>query len=245
MQITLKEAEEKVSQLEGMFICHPWKGYGTAIFLELVGNIKDSKMSIHKEANSNKTNLVGEASISMWYWRIEKDMEIICGSSDSMPDIEEGISYLNGLEIESIKIVGIIPELAIQLKNGFRLLSFNSTSSFAENWSIKRANKEQYIGYEAGSFYETIAGEREEDDRKSHLENKLSKQAKAIAKRWKAPIEEPVAGLCKDCVYEIRIDGNYDLLSYSVCVNKNSIFDGKVVERYSSGCTVFLLDQEE
>jgi hypothetical protein len=239
MQITRKEAEEKIAQLEGMFICHTWKGYGTAVFLELVKSLKDSEISIPKEAS--KTNLVGKADIFMWYWRVEQDMKIICGSSDSMPEIEEGICCLNGLKIESIKVIGIIPELVIILENGFRVLSFNSASSSDFNWHLKQID-EKYICYEETQFYETVAGEKD-DGKESHLKNELSKQAELTAKRWGIPKEEPVAGLCRNCVYEVRLNGHYDLLSYSVCVNGNSIFDGKVIGS-NSGCTKFLLDDK-
>ena len=61
MQVTADEFQALIAPLLGMPISHPWKGYGSAIFLEL-GALDEAKN------NSN-----GEACICVeWDWRVER-----------------------------------------------------------------------------------------------------------------------------------------------------------------------------
>ena len=61
-----------------------WKGYGSAVFLEL-GQLlpPEGERARHER---------GEACLAIeWDWRVEKTSSVLFGSSDSGPEIEAGI----------------------------------------------------------------------------------------------------------------------------------------------------------
>jgi hypothetical protein len=62
-----------------------------------------------------------------------------------------------------------------------------------------------------------------------------------IVERLGKPIEEPISGNCNSCKYFFSIDGDFALLDYGVCLNKESKFHQHVVKT-DSGCPVFLMD---
>jgi hypothetical protein len=112
MIITIEEVKNKIQELIGMNISLAWKGYGSAIFLEL-GILTKEKTTRSFHAN-------GEACIWLeWDWRVETDGKILFGSSNSRPAIEDGIQRLVGKKIEKIKLLGKTPELSINLSDGY------------------------------------------------------------------------------------------------------------------------------
>jgi len=155
--LTLAEANLLVQPLVGLPVSMPWKGYGSAIFLEL-GNLVQPKRSRHHPN--------GEANISIeWDWRVEEGSTVKYGSSNSRPDIKCGIEGLRGVSIEEILIHGQVPELLIQFSNAQRLVSSVMVTGDPA-WSIKLPDANWvscvggvvYVGDGSGS--ETTAEEK-------------------------------------------------------------------------------------
>ena len=91
-----------------------WKGYGSAIFLE-IGQLTP-------ETFRGSESLHGDFCISIeWDWRVELGSNILFGSSNSRPEIVEQLHKLENSSIQSIQMVGHIPELLISLSTGYRI----------------------------------------------------------------------------------------------------------------------------
>lgn len=226
--LTLAAANLLVRPFVGMPVTLPWKGYGSAILLEL-GNLAPPKGSGY---HNN-----GEACISIeWGWRVEGGSTVQYGSSNSQSDIKCGIESLRGTSIEKILIHGQVPELLIQFSNAQRLMTAAMVTGDPE-WSIRLPDK-SWMSCEGGVVYvgdgsgpETTAEERA-----------TIAHAKNTAERWGAPIAEPIEGRCDNCKWFVRIDGDFDLLDFGACTSSASPFDGRVVN-VKSGCGVFLNDE--
>jgi hypothetical protein len=238
MKRPIGDFHQLIQPLIGMVVSLPWKGYGTAIFFEL-GQLApiEAKRQRHKK---------GEASISVqWDWRVESGFEVLFGSSNSRPEMEEGILALQYTTIKSLSVAGHVPELEIQFSNGDCLRSMVMVNGDAQ-WSIKLPNGNWIIpnrgllsvGQDTDT---TIFTEKEEAIFKA--EQTMFAQAECIAKRWGVPSVEPKLGKCSDCIWFMRIDGHGALLDYGVCTADNGSLDGRVVRR-DSGCPAFSLDEE-
>ena len=106
-----------LSPLIGLEVSRPWKGYGTAIFLEL-GTLTLDPDSRLREYHR------GEACIGIeWDWRVESETAVAYGSSDSRGKMAEGIATLQGTRVTSIQVMRGIPELRVTFSNGQRLRS--------------------------------------------------------------------------------------------------------------------------
>jgi hypothetical protein len=225
MEMTIEELRQSFKQLNGLPISAVWQGYGSALFLEL-GDLEDVEDSDHSQ---------GQASVILeWDWRIEDGKNIVCGSSNSAPEIETGIECLIGQSINSINVEGRIPELVIKFSNGLRLQSMAMVAGNPQ-WCVRQMD-DTFLSWENGS-----AVCREEDDETDELpieEQQVIDFADSIAERWGVPKSSETAGHCKDCRFFITIDGEYALLKYGVCTNKDSGYDGKVVN-VESGCAEY------
>ena len=226
--LTLAEANILVQILVGLPVSLPWKGYGSAIYLELGKLTPPKRPGYHDN---------GEACISVeWDWRVEEGSTIQFGSSNSRPDIKHGIEGLCGVSIEKILIHGQLPELLIQFSNAQRLMSAAMVTGDPE-WSIKLPNADWvscvggviYVG--DGSGAETTAEEKA-----------TIAHAEITAKRWGTPVAEPIEGRCDNCKWFVRIDGDFSLLDFGACTSNASPFDGRIVN-VSSGCGVFLHEE--
>ncbi len=212
--------------LIGLPVTLPWKGYGSTIFIEL-GRLAPFT---YKGRERHKR---GEASISIsWDWRVEWGHEILFGSSNSGPKIEEGIQKLSNLTINEINITGTVPELEVKLSGGFILRSMCMCKGETE-WNIRLLN---------GSYAESRKGvlviDKDFIPEVSEEEKRASDMAKKTAQRWAVPAIEPKKGKCWHCLNHIRLDGNGHMLDYAVCVSKDSAFDGRIVH-LNSGCPVY------
>ena len=225
--MTNSEFNKLVSPLVGMLISLPWRGHGSAIFLEL-GELQP--FSYPKQRHQD-----GEACISLeWEWRIENEKEIVCGSSNSSPEIEKAINILKDKNVEAIVLDGKIPELVIELSDGLKIRSMTMTSGYPE-WCIRLAD---------GSYLSACDGSLNRDDgtgEESELppeDDEVIDHADTTAARWGKPISEPLRGHCEDCIFFIRVDGHFALLDYGVCTSKDSPLDGRAVH-LKSGCEAF------
>ncbi len=117
-----------IQPLIGLPITKVWRGYGSAIFLEL-GTLQTSM-----EAGKLMEN--GEATIMIeWSWRVKKARSILFGSWSSDRKITSCLNKLTGASIEKLGVVGRLPELEIKLSNGLFVSSFMTAEGQPE-WAI-------------------------------------------------------------------------------------------------------------
>jgi hypothetical protein len=92
------EFEALVQPLVGLAVALPWKGYGSAIFLE-IGQLSPLQSKEHRYNE-------GEACIAVtWDWRVESGSSVLYGSSNSGPRIDDGIRSLTNTKIHALSLV--------------------------------------------------------------------------------------------------------------------------------------------
>lgn len=227
--LTLGEANLLIRPLVHMPISLPWKGHGSAIFLEL-GNLAPLECPRQRHQNGEATIYIG------WDWRVEAGARVLYGSSNSKPEIEDGIDTLAGVTISSLTIRGSVPELLIEFSNGARLMSAAMCTDTSE-WSIRLPGA-IWISCVDGTVYsggDDAVGLTPEEEA-------VFEHAHVTAKRWDVPVANEPRGRCDSCAFMIRLDGNADFLDYGVCTSAESPFDGRVVNM-ASGCACFHLDE--
>lgn len=118
--------------LLGMPVTHPWRGYGSALFLEL-GPVKRIRR-LRRPGHSLK----GRVTIMIqWSWRVERPRSIAFGSWSTENKIDSGIPTLKRAVIEAISLDGNrLPELILDLTEKRRLRSM-MTSDGQPEWSVR------------------------------------------------------------------------------------------------------------
>ena len=165
MEKLIDNVDDYLNELIGLPVSLPWTGYGTAIFLEL-GKLKRKK---------NRRNYeVGEVCIHVsWDWRLEKGSHVLFGSSNSLPEIDDGIKSLKGNIVEYIKIVGDIKEIEIGF-NDKSILKSMIMIDYDPEWSIKIKNG-KYIYPKDGNLYLGVGIRECTEEEKTEIE--LSEKA--------------------------------------------------------------------
>ena len=101
-----------------MRVSHAWRGYGSALFLEL-GALRPVRPRRHGKGRAGPRPPKGEATVMIeWSWRIERPRSIESGSWSSERRINGGIKRLTGSRISGITIAGRLPELVLALTGG-------------------------------------------------------------------------------------------------------------------------------
>lgn len=222
--IPIAEFTHKVEAIVGLPVSKPWKGYGSTIFLDL---------GVLSEKNGAKRERGGACISIDWDWRIETNDKIVCGSSNSGPEIEAGLAMIKDLTVTGLGMVGKPQELVISFSNGWRLQSMAMISGYPQ-WHIRLPDN-TWLSFERGTL---TLGDGENPDGMSAEERSACDHAKRTAGRWGLPLKEPKAGVCRECRYFVRLDGNFYFLDYGVCTAAQSEFDGRVT-KVKSGCPEF------
>ena len=116
--------------LVGLPISHVWRGYGSAIFIEI------GKLSPRYRRDGSPGNPDGEVSLGVeWSWRIEDRASIICGSWSEEQRWESALDMLRDARIAQCELLGALPEVVIETQSGIRFLSFSTTSGQPQ-WHI-------------------------------------------------------------------------------------------------------------
>lgn len=221
-----QDFQELSHSIIGLKVSLPWKGIGSAIFLEL-GSL------VPLDASSRQHHSEGEACISVTGdWRVEAATKVIYGSANSRPTIKEEILSLQGSTILSVAVTSGIPELIVHFSNGQCLRSMMMTSGNPE-WDI-RLPDDRYVQPRDGQL---IIGSGASSSGTAE-EEAIYELTQRIAARWGTPSINPQKGSCANCISFIPIDGEANLLEYGCCIAETGPFDGKVVER-NSGCPLF------
>lgn len=232
MKITIDEFNRLVKPIIGMPISLAWKGYGSALFLEIG--------QLHEIGDRRQNVPDGEISISPNFeWRIEQKNRVVCGSSSKLSFIEEKIKVLNGLEISEICVEDDTRELKIKLANGMIVRSVKLTKGDPE-WTIRYFDA-NYISVINGElFYQNDNDPPHEVDVELEArEKEIISRTRETYDRWSALTLAPKRGECSDCKFQLRIDSGYFISDFRVCSNEYSAFDGKAVLG-SSGCPSFV-----
>lgn len=211
--------------LIGLEVSLPWKGYGTAIFLELG--------ALTPASNHRRDGSLGEACIGIeWDWRVESETAVAYGSSDSRRKIADGIATLQGTRVTSVQIMKGIPDLRVTFSNGQRLRTMVMRGDDPQ-WRI-RLPDQQWLWAEDGEVH-LGPGEAEG---LSEEEEEVAAAAAVTATRWGSPRLEPAPGNCRDCRSFVHLDGHFALLDYGCCTAPDGPFEGRAVNA-SSGCPKF------
>lgn len=100
--------------LLGLSVSHAWRGFGSAIFLEL-GDLT------HKGAN----NPNGEATLMLEFdWRVEKLRSIYFGSTSGKRKIANSLHRLTQETVTGVEVEGRLPELIISFSGNLWLRTF-------------------------------------------------------------------------------------------------------------------------
>lgn len=219
-----QEFRDRVRPLQGLEVSLAWKGFGSAIFLEL------GRLSANRNERGRYEK--GEACLAVeWDWRVESASSVLFGSSNTGPEIEVGIHGLQGSRIDDIAVVGTAPEIAALFSNGKCLRSMVMRSGDPQ-WGIKLPSG-SWLSAKSGVLWMDAEPEPITDE--DTTEMKVSEVARG---RWGIPVAEPLRGKCAACSWFRHLDADFALLDYGVCLAEISPFDGQVVHR-SSGCPVF------
>lgn len=166
-----------------------------------------------------------------WDWRVENATSVLFGSSNTRPEIEDGIRGLEGSRIVSISRFGRVPEVVGNFSNGQCLRSMAMTSGDPQ-WGI-RLPSGSWLSARDGALWMDAEPEGSADEDAGEWE-----VSESTRNRWGVPIVEPPGGKCGACNWFRRLDADFYLLDYGVCITEASPFDGRVVN-CSSGCPIF------
>jgi hypothetical protein len=123
--ISPKKFRELTRGLVGMSVSLAWRGYGTAIFLELG--------ELHPNEESKPR---GEATAMLeWDWRVEKQKSISFGSGSYNQKIKNGLQVLVGQKIVDVELEGRLPELVISLSGSLWVHTFTIYEKHPE-WTL-------------------------------------------------------------------------------------------------------------
>lgn len=138
--------EKFVGPLQGIQVSHVWRGYGSAIFLEL-GNLHPTRLSSGKSGNDR-----GEMGLMIeWSWRIEGKRRIWCGSWSEDERLLPFLQRLLGRSVESVATFGRLPEIDMSFSGGLHLLSM-MTAEGDPQWALfdRRGPVQISMGIRAG-----------------------------------------------------------------------------------------------
>ncbi|CAN5436869.1 hypothetical protein BH11PSE11_BH11PSE11_22910 [soil metagenome] len=125
------EAAEFRNEVIGQTVSHVWRGFGTAIFLEL-GRLRERG----PRKDGSKRNPEGDISVMIeWSWRIERPKSILGGSFSSERKFLGMLEKFSGATITDMAVTSGLPELILSFSNGLKLSSY-MTAEGQPSWAI-------------------------------------------------------------------------------------------------------------
>jgi hypothetical protein len=125
-----RQPQAFLSALRGKRVARVWRGYGSALFLEFGELAKTRKL------NGKPSQPVGDISLMVeWSWRIENKDSILGGSWSSERRWPRLFKRLVGSKVKSVEFFGHLPEIAVDLSNGLRVVSF-MTADGQPSWAV-------------------------------------------------------------------------------------------------------------
>jgi hypothetical protein len=133
---TSVEFHKSLAYISGLRVNHIWRGYGSAIFLE-IGDLLPGRV----RRDGTPGNPKGQFTICIeWSWRIEGKRRIWCGSWTDEKKWPRAFVRLTGSLVQSVSLFGRIPEIDVGFSNGLHLLSFMTAEGDPEWGLIDRIN---------------------------------------------------------------------------------------------------------
>lgn len=121
------------ASLVGLRISHVWRGYGSALFIEIG--------KLHPVANRDGSPGHPEGAVSLgveWSWRIENKTAIQCGSWSEEELWEPAFDAQRDTQITGCELFGTLPEVTISTEGGIRFVSFSTTDGQPQWYLIDR-----------------------------------------------------------------------------------------------------------
>lgn len=119
-----------VALLRNKPVSHVWRGYGSAIFLEL-GELTSTT---NRRGERGQPNGVATLMIE-WSWRIERSKSILGGSWSAERRWPGMFRRILGSKVSKVEFFGALPEIAVSLSNGLRIVSFMTAEGQPE-WAV-------------------------------------------------------------------------------------------------------------
>ena len=125
-RLTIADCNKLLSRCKGLKIAHVWRSIEPCVFVE-VGRLTKG----HRTKNPcGQVTVMIEAD-----WRVEKPRSIQIGSGFSSARIDKHLPTLIGVTVSGIEVVGRLPEIAIDLEDGRRFVTFTQWTT-QPRWSI-------------------------------------------------------------------------------------------------------------
>lgn len=135
------------ARIVGLPVSEVWRGYGSAIFLE-IGELQPGR----PRTDGSMRNPIGEWTVAIeWSWRIEGS--IWCGSWSGEKLWPKVFARIKATAVVSVAQYGRLPELSLGFSNGLHLLSMMTADGDPAWWITKRADGvSTSISVRAGRF---------------------------------------------------------------------------------------------
>lgn len=114
----------------GMAVSHVWRGYGSALFIEL------GRLTPSTRRDGSPGQPTGEIEMMIeWSWRIEDERSILCGSCSNEELWAPSYARLLGQHVSDLATFGRLPELMLSLSGGLHVSSF-MTAEGDPAWTV-------------------------------------------------------------------------------------------------------------
>jgi hypothetical protein len=140
------------ADMVGMKVSQLWRGYGSAIFVEL-GNL--SPGPLRRDGSAGKP--IGELTLGIeWSWRMEDATSIICGSWSEDALWEPVFDLVRNSHVVSLGLFGRLPEVVLSLTEDRHLVSFATTEGQPQ-WHLadRRSNPPIWLEVRDGELFES------------------------------------------------------------------------------------------
>ena len=108
-----------VLPLIGLPVSFIWRGYGSAIFLE-IGALREGRT----RRDGSAGNPYGEWTLMIeWSWRVENSTSILCGSWSQERLWEPTFDLLRSRLVVELSVVGRLPEIVVALTESLHVSS--------------------------------------------------------------------------------------------------------------------------
>lgn len=219
--------------LVGLRVSYPWAGHGTTVFLEL------GKLTSTLLPRRGRVSTHGEAVVmSGWTWRVEKDGEVLFGSSTTRRVRAAGLASLRHAAVASISVVGDVPDLRVEFEDGRSFASL-SAGEDEDSWSVKLMDQRYVFAHEGAFAVQTNDG-YPDGESPQDVARREEDQDWDTAARWEARFGVHAGpSVCYNCRTREWLDVSGPLSDFLVCTSASSPFDGQIVTRHH-GCNAFV-----
>jgi hypothetical protein len=130
-------------------ITYLWRGYGSAIFIEI------GELTPRSNRDGSPGHPEGQISLGVeWSWRIEDNTSILCGSWSEEELWEPSFARLRGARIKGCRLFGRLPEIELSAENGIHFVSFSTTDGQPQ-WHLvdRRAGPDCWFTVREGKLH--------------------------------------------------------------------------------------------